>query len=133
MKMPLPLIIFSQSDDLILIVAINSHTQWQTVQIQISWLLKKDLHCLQRQGIYGFSRIFQWGQITPCPTTVPYGEIFFYHYTNPGTTSTNLIVSHIKLMRSARNQYYKITVENLTTNVWLGSKSRCKISVVQFV
>ena len=33
---------------------------WQTVQIQISWLLQKptdlDLQCLQRQGISGFSR-----------------------------------------------------------------------------
>ena len=40
--------------------AINSHTLWQTVQIQISWLLKKptdlDRHCLQRQGLSGFSR-----------------------------------------------------------------------------
>ena len=39
---------------------INSHTEWQTVQIQISWLLMKptdlDLHCLQKQGISGFSR-----------------------------------------------------------------------------
>ena len=30
------------------------------MQIQITWLLKKptdlDLHCLQRQGLYGFSR-----------------------------------------------------------------------------
>ena len=38
----------------------NSNTEWQTVQIQISWLLQKptdlDLHCLQRQGISGFSR-----------------------------------------------------------------------------
>ena len=36
------------------------NTEWQTVQIQISWLLKKptdlDLHCLQRQVISGFSR-----------------------------------------------------------------------------
>ena len=35
-------------------------TFWQTVQIQISWLLQKptdlDLHCLQRQGVSGFSR-----------------------------------------------------------------------------
>ena len=58
--MPLPLLIFSQSDYLILIVAINLHTHWQTVQIQISWLLQKptdlDLHCLQRQGISGLSR-----------------------------------------------------------------------------
>ena len=58
--MPHPFQIFSQSDDLIQIVDINSHTEWQTVQIQISWLLKKptdlDLYCLQRQDISGFSR-----------------------------------------------------------------------------
>ena len=64
--MPCPLLIFSQSDYLTRIVAINSHTSWQTVQIQISWLLQiflflqkptdLDLHCLQRQGISGFSR-----------------------------------------------------------------------------
>ena len=58
--MPHPLLIFSQSDSLIQIVGINSYTEWQTVQIQISWLLKKptdlDLHCLQKQGIYRFSR-----------------------------------------------------------------------------
>ena len=52
-KMPHPLLILSQSDYLIQIVHINSHTLWQTVQIQISWLLQKptdlDLHCLQRQ------------------------------------------------------------------------------------
>ena len=55
-----PLLIFSQSDYLILIADTNSHTEWQTVQIQIRWLLQKptdlDLHCLQRQGISGFSR-----------------------------------------------------------------------------
>ena len=58
--MPRPLQTVSQSDSLIQIVDINSHTKWQTVQIQISWLLQKptdlDLHCLQRQGISGFSR-----------------------------------------------------------------------------
>ena len=52
--------IFRQSDYLIQIVDINSHTEWQTVQIQISWLLQKptdlDLHCLQRQCISGFCR-----------------------------------------------------------------------------
>ena len=50
--MPCLLLSVSQSDDLIQVVDINSHTEWQTVQIQISWLLKKstdlDLHCLQR-------------------------------------------------------------------------------------
>ena len=59
--LPHPLLIFSQSDYLIQIVAINSHTEQQTVQIQISWLLQKptdlDLHCLQMQGISGLSRI----------------------------------------------------------------------------
>ena len=54
-KMPCPFLIFSQSDYLIQTVDINSHTKWQTVQIQISWLLQKptdlDLHCLLRQGM----------------------------------------------------------------------------------
>ena len=58
--MPRPFLIFSQSDYLIQIVDINSHTCWQIVQIQIIWLLQKptdlDLHCLQRRGISGFSR-----------------------------------------------------------------------------
>ena len=58
--MPRPLLIFSQSDYKIWIIAINSHTLWQTKQSQISWLLQKptdlDLHCLQRQGISWFSR-----------------------------------------------------------------------------
>ena len=51
--MPRPLLIFSQSDYLIQIFVINLHTSWQTVQIQISWLLQKptdlDLHCLQNR------------------------------------------------------------------------------------
>ena len=58
--MPRPFITLSQSDSLIQIVDTNSDTKWQTVQIQISWLLQKptdlDLHCLQRQGISGLSR-----------------------------------------------------------------------------
>ena len=58
--MPRPLLTVSQSDSFIQIVDINSYTEWQTVQIQISWLLKKptdlDLHWLQRQGISGLSR-----------------------------------------------------------------------------
>ena len=58
--MPCPFLIVSQSDYFIQIVDINSHTEWRTVQIQISWLLQKptdlDLHCLQRQGVSGFSR-----------------------------------------------------------------------------
>ena len=52
---PRPLLIFSQSEWLIWIVPINSHTWWQTVQIQINWLLQKptdlDLHCLLGQGM----------------------------------------------------------------------------------
>ena len=58
--MPRPLLIVSQSDDFIQIVDTNSNTEWQTVQIQISWFLQKptdlDLYCLQRQDISGFSR-----------------------------------------------------------------------------
>ena len=57
--MPHPLLIVSQLDYLIKIVEINSHTEWQTVKIQISWLFQKpadlDLHCVQRQGISRFS------------------------------------------------------------------------------
>ena len=36
--MPLPLLIFSQSDYFIQGVHKNSNFEWQTVQIQISWL-----------------------------------------------------------------------------------------------
>ena len=35
---PRPLPIYSQSDYLIQVVDTNSHTKWQTVQLQISWL-----------------------------------------------------------------------------------------------
>ena len=66
LTMPHPFQIFSQSDDLIQIVDINSYTEWQTVQIQISWLLQKAtdlaLHCLQRQdksGSAGLGLIFR--------------------------------------------------------------------------
>ena len=38
-----PLQIFNQSDYLIQIDDIDSHTEWQTVQIQISWLLRSQL------------------------------------------------------------------------------------------
>ena len=55
--MPCPLLIFCHSDYLIQIVVIKLHTWWQTVQIQISWFLKKptdlDLHCLQNRTYPG--------------------------------------------------------------------------------
>ena len=55
-----PLQILGQLDSLIQIVDINSRAEWQTVQIQTSWLLKKrtdlDLNYLQRQDVSGFSR-----------------------------------------------------------------------------
>ena len=44
--MPHPLLIVSQSDYLIQTVDISSHTEWQTVQIQISWLLQSQLICI---------------------------------------------------------------------------------------
>ena len=50
-----PFLIVSQSDCLIQVVDINSHTEWQTVQIQFIWLLQKptglNLHCLLRHGM----------------------------------------------------------------------------------
>ena len=55
--MPCPHLIFSQSVYLIWAIATNSNTKWQTVQIQISWLLQKptdlDLHCLQSRAYQG--------------------------------------------------------------------------------
>ena len=55
-----PLLILSQSNYLARVVDTNYHTKWQTVQIQISWLLRKpidlDLHSLQMQAISGSSR-----------------------------------------------------------------------------
>ena len=57
--MPRPLQNFSRSE-YGLLLSIYSHTSWQIVQFQISWLLQKpadlDLHCLQRQGTSGFRR-----------------------------------------------------------------------------
>ena len=44
--MPHPFLIISQSDYLIQIVDINSHTEWQTVQIPTDL----DLHCLTKAG-----------------------------------------------------------------------------------
>ena len=53
--------IFSQSDYLVKIVDINSHTEWQTVQIQISWLLKKPTDLDLNSGCK--SRAY-WGSMT---------------------------------------------------------------------
>ena len=53
--MPHPHLISSQKDYLIQVFDRNSQIKWQTVQIQISWLLQKptdlDFHCLLRQGM----------------------------------------------------------------------------------
>ena len=55
-----PILIFSQSDSLIQIVGINSHTERQKTSDSDQLASQKssdlDLHCLQRQGISGFSR-----------------------------------------------------------------------------
>ena len=62
-KMPCPLLIFSQSDNLIQVVdtKTNSHilNDKQCWSISVGLLQKPtnlDLHCLQKQGISGFSR-----------------------------------------------------------------------------
>ena len=105
--MPRPLLIFSQSGYLIQIVVINLHTWWQTVQIQISWLLQKptdlDLHCLQNRiypdsagqracsdnsarfpnwnrGTGGGGRIFQNSNIQKVMTHFFYLFFFFHLY-----------------------------------------------------
>ena len=44
--MPRPLLIVSQSDSLIQIVDINLYTEWQKVQIQISW--RSGIQCRPR-------------------------------------------------------------------------------------
>ena len=57
--MPHLFLFVSQSDYLIQVVDTSSYTWWQTVQIQISWLLQKttdlDLLCLQRQTYSGLA------------------------------------------------------------------------------
>ena len=69
--MPHPLIhvIVSQSDYLIQAVDTNSTTEWQTMQLQISWLLKTptdlDLHCCKGTAYlgpagWGLNHIFQF-------------------------------------------------------------------------
>ena len=50
--MPCPLLIFSQSDYSIQVVDTNLHSNWQTVQIQISWLLKKANYTVCKGRIY---------------------------------------------------------------------------------
>ena len=47
-----PLLIFSQSDYLIQFVDTNSHTEWQTVQIQISWLLQIWIYTVCKGRVY---------------------------------------------------------------------------------
>ena len=69
---------------LIQIIDINQHTEWQTVQIQISWLLQKptdlDLDCLQRQGISGFSmtRVKYQLHLSNCRKQYEHKLILFY-------------------------------------------------------
>ena len=54
--MSCPSLIVRQLDCLIQVVDTNSCTNLQTVQIQIQKPTDLGLHCLQRQGISGFSR-----------------------------------------------------------------------------
>ena len=57
--MPCPLLTVSQSDSLIQIVDINSHTEWQTVQIQISWLPQKPSDLNLQFAKAGYIRVQQ--------------------------------------------------------------------------
>ena len=62
--MPHPLLNFRLSDYLIQVVYTNSHTLQQTVQIQISWLLKKptdlDLYCFAKAAGLGLRKILRY-------------------------------------------------------------------------
>ena len=66
--MSCPLLNFNQSDFLIQVVDTNSNAEWQAVQIQISWLLKKptdlDLHCLQSRVYPGSAGLRLKGIVT---------------------------------------------------------------------
>ena len=84
--MPRPFPIFCQSDNLIHVDS-NSNNEWQTVQIQISCFLQKptdlDLHCLQRQGISGFSRtrvIKHYNDILLCFRRLSESLFFFFSF-----------------------------------------------------
>ena len=87
--MPHPCLIFSQSGYLIQIIAIDLHPWWQTVQIQISWLLKKptdlDLHHLQNRVHLGSAGLgLKWPQsqfwwVATIYVLVP-KYLFFYHW-----------------------------------------------------
>ena len=57
--MPRPFQIFSHSDYIIQIVDINSQTEWQTVQIQISWLLRSQLIWISTVSKTGYIRVQQ--------------------------------------------------------------------------
>ena len=120
--MPRPLLIVNQSDYLIQIFDINSHSDWQTVQIQISWLLQKptdlDLHCLQRQGMSRFSR-----------TKV---KLLLFEITLEiiwiGKAKTTIYTQNIKEVFYLTKVYHKISQVHSTTcwffwkNCWMGGK-----------
>ena len=84
--MPHPFPIFIQSDYLIQVVGINSNTEWQIVQI-LQKPTDLDLHCLQKQGISGFSttRVDKW-----------FSKNVFFHYAFP----------HCSLMYNHYSQYF---------------------------
>ena len=54
--LPHPFFNVNWLDNSVLFFHMNSQTEWKTVQIQIRWVLKKDLHCFQRQCLSWFSR-----------------------------------------------------------------------------
>ena len=131
MKMPRPLLIFSQSDYFIQIAAMNSHTSWQTVQIQISWLLKKptdlDLHCLQRQGISGFSRTrAKFSNLTK----VKYSSFRGHPRGQFGGRSLPMLADFLLSWAEREVKMYRMyrVVQNLDQNFSLKSWNCCKTS-----
>ena len=81
--MPSHFQILSQSDYLIQIVDINSHTEWQIVQIQISWLLKIYTVCKGRTYL-GSAGL---GLTVFCPWLMSYTTIQQYNTIQPASVA----------------------------------------------
>ena len=123
--MPHLLLIFSQSGKLIQMVDINSYTEWQTVQIQISWLLQKpadlDLHCLQNQDLSVFSRTR--GNEEYLVIILGYFFLFLhkniccgYSLEGPHQGTSNEYLQHMFLWRIEENYPIIITQYSYLTN-----------------
>ena len=135
--MPRPLLILSQSDYLIRIVNISSHTYWQTEQIQISWLLKKptdlDLHCLKRRAYPGSAGQGLTLTMLVGNFRVDWSWNIFYGHSLPWADSRSALSVSGKSMRTILVNHLedcpvkvwlsKLTELDMTPLGWLGHKT----------